>query len=113
MGRLALTWAPSSTTKLTLSYLQSEDNTDSLNTTSNLSEPGQLQVAPLCFNIPYILSLPPAARAFLVPPATLPVNPGCNAGTGAYVAPGYTVGPFNLNHYQSLALGPVAHADRS
>ncbi len=105
MGRLAVTWAPSSATKLTLSYLQSEDNTDSLNTTSNLSEPGQLRVAPLCFNIPYILSLPLAARAFLVPPATLPVNPGCNAGTGAYVAPGYTVGPFNLNHYQSLALG--------
>ncbi len=107
MGRLALAWAPSSTTKLTLSYLQSEDNTDNLNTTSNLSEPGQLQVAPLCFNIPYILSLPVAARAFLVPPATLPVNPGCNANTGAYVAPGYTVGPFNLNHYQSLALGPT------
>ena len=82
MGRLALTWAPSSTTKVTLSYLQSEDNTDNLNTTSNLSEPGQLQVAPLCFNIPYILSLPVAARAFLVPPATLPVNPGCNANTG-------------------------------
>jgi outer membrane receptor protein involved in Fe transport len=106
MGRIAVTWAPSSTTKLTLSYFQSEDNTDNLDTTSNLSEPGQLQVAPLCFNIPYILSLPVPARAFLVPPATLPVNPGCNAGTGAYVAPGYTVGPFNLQHYQSLALGP-------
>ena len=107
MGRLALTWAPSANTKLTVSYFQSEDNTDNLNTTSNLDEPGQLQVAPLCFNIPYILSLPLAARAFLVPPATLPVNPGCNAHTGAYVAPGYTVGPFNLSHYQSLALGPT------
>jgi iron complex outermembrane recepter protein len=106
MGRVALAWAPSSNTKVTLSYLKSEDNTDSLNTTSNLDEPGQLQVAPLCFNIPYILSLPVPARAFLVPPATLPVNPGCNANTGAYVAPGYTVGPFNLRHYQSLALGP-------
>jgi len=107
MGRFALTWAPSSTTKLTLSYFKSETNTDNLNTTSNLSEPGQLQVAPLCFNIPYILSLPVAARAFLVPPATLPVNPGCNANTGAHVSPGYTVGPFNLNRYQSLALGPT------
>jgi iron complex outermembrane receptor protein len=106
MGRLALTWAPSSATKLTFSYFQSQDNTDSLDTTSNLSEAGQLQVAPLCFNIPYILSLPVPARAFLVPPATLPVNPGCNANTGAYVAPGYTVGPFNLQRYQSLALGP-------
>ena len=106
MGRLAIAWAPSSTTKLTLSYFQSQDNTGNLNTTSNLSETGQMQVAPLCFNIPYILSLPVAARAFLVPPATLPVNPGCNANTGAYVAPGYTVGPFNLQRYQSLALGP-------
>jgi len=105
MGRLALTWAPSSSTKLTVSYFQSQDNTDNLDTASNLSEPGQLQVAPLCFNIPYILSLPVPARAFLVPPATLPVNPGCNANTGAYVAPGYTVGPFNLQRYQSLALG--------
>ena len=106
MGRLALTWAPSSSTKVTVSYFQSQDNTDNLDTTSNLSEAGQLRVAPLCFNIPYILSLPVPARAFLVPPATLPVNPGCNANTGAYVAPGYTVGPFNLQHYQSLALGP-------
>ena len=105
MGRLALAWAPTSNTILTLSYLKSEDNTDTLNTTSNLSTPGQLQVAPLCFNTPYILSLPVPARAFLVPPATLPVNPGCNANTGAYVAPGYTVGPFNLQRYQSLALG--------
>ena len=107
MGRLALSWAPTGSTKLTLSYFESEDNTDNLTTTSNLSQAGQLQVAPLCFNIPYILSLPVPARAFLVPPATLPVNPGCNANTGAYVAPGYTVGPFNLQHYQSLALGPT------
>jgi iron complex outermembrane recepter protein len=106
MGRVALTWAPSSTTRLTLSYFKSQDNTDNLTTSYNLPEPGQLQVAPLCFNIPYILSLPVPARAFLVPPAVLPVNPGCNANTGAYVAPGYTVGPFNPQRYQSLALGP-------
>jgi iron complex outermembrane recepter protein len=106
MGRVALAWAPSRTTKLTLSYFKSEDNTDSLNDTYNLSQPGQLTVAPLCFNTPYILSQPVAARAFLVPPAVLPVNPGCNANTGAYVAPGYTVGPFDLRRYQSLALGP-------
>ena len=106
MGRVAFAWAPSSSTKLTLSYFKSEDNTDNLNSTYNLSEPGQLQVAPLCFNVPYILSIPVPARAFLVPPAVLPVNPGCNAQTGAYVAPGYTVGPFDLKRYQSLALGP-------
>ena len=40
------------------------------------------------------------------PSGVLPVNPGCNANTGAYVAPGYTVGPFNPQRYQSLALGP-------
>ena len=107
MGRVALAWAPSSSTQLTLSYFKSEDDTDNLSNAYNLSEPGQLQVAPLCFNIPYILSLPVPARAFLVPPAVLPVNPGCNAGTGAYVAPGYTVGPFSLKRFQSLALGPT------
>jgi len=106
VGRIALAWLPSSSTKLTLSYLKSEDNTDNLTRSSNLSEPGQLQVAPLCFNKGYILSIPVASRAFLVPPAVLPVNPGCNANTGAYVAPGYTVGPFNLQRSQSLALGP-------
>ena len=62
-------------------------------------------VGALCFNNPYILSIPPAARAFLVPPAVLPPNPGCNAGTGAYVAPAYTVGPFDLKRFQSLVLG--------
>ncbi len=105
MGRLAVTWAPTNNTELTLSYLKSMDKTDSLGNSYNLSEPGQLVVDPLCFNIPYIMSLPVPARAFLVPPAVLPVNPGCNASTGAYVAPGYTVGPFELERFQSLALG--------
>jgi iron complex outermembrane receptor protein len=104
-GRLALTWAPTDNTELTISYLKSTDKTDSLGSSYNLSEPGQLQVGALCFNLPYILSQPVAARAFLVPPAVLPPNPGCNAGTGAYVAPGYNVGPFNLKRGQSLALG--------
>ena len=107
MGRVALAWAPSGTTRLTLSYFKTEDDTDNLSNSYNLPEPGQLQVAPLCFNIPYILSLPVPARAFLVPPAVLPVNPGCNANTGAYVAPGYTVGPFSPKRFQSLALGPT------
>ena len=106
-GRFALTWAPSESTRLTVSYLKSRDETDSLTSSYNLSEPGQLQVGALCFNIPYILSLPVPARAFLVPPAVLPPNPGCNAGTGAYVAPGYTVGPFDLDRFQSLAFGPT------
>lgn len=105
VGRVALTWLPSPTTKLSVSYLKSQDNTDHLGRSYNLSEPGQLQVAPLCFNKGYILSIPVASRAFLVPPAVLPVNPGCNANTGAYVAPAYTVGPFNLERFQSLALG--------
>jgi iron complex outermembrane receptor protein len=106
-GRVAFTWAPTDNTRLTVSYLKSRDETDNLTSSYNLSEPGQLQVGPVCFNIPYILSLPVAARAFLVPPAVLPPNPGCNAGTGAYVAPGYTVGPFDLDRFQSLAFGPT------
>ncbi len=105
--RGALTWKPSDKTTLTVSYLKSRDETDNLTSSSNGSEPGQLQVGALCFNIPFILSQPVAARAFLVPPAVLPPNPGCNAGTGAYVAPGYTVGPFNLGRFQSLAFGPT------
>ncbi|HMA12743.1 MAG TPA: TonB-dependent receptor plug domain-containing protein, partial [Steroidobacteraceae bacterium] len=104
MGRLAFTWAPTGNTELTVSYLKSRDETDHLGSGYNLSEPGRLVVDPVCFNRPYILSLPVPARAFLVPPAVLPVNPGCNANTGAYVAPGYTVGPFNLKRFQSLAL---------
>jgi len=104
-GRLALTWAPTENTDLTVSYLKSRDESHHLGNGYNLSEPGRLVVDPVCFNIPYILSLPVPARAFLAPPAVLPVNPGCNANTGAYVAPGYTVGPFNLKRGQSLALG--------
>ena len=107
LARVALAWTPTDSTRLTVSYLKSRDQTDNLNSSYNLSEPGQLQVAPLCFNKGYILSQPVAARAFLVPPMVLPPNPGCNAGTGAYVAPGYTVGPFNLERFQSLALGPT------
>ena len=106
-GRLAFTWAPSDNTRLTVSYLESKDETNNLTSSYNLSEPGQLRVGALCFNIPYILSQPVAARAFLVPPAVLPPNPGCNAGTGADVAPGYTVGPFDLERFQSLAFGPT------
>jgi iron complex outermembrane recepter protein len=105
MGRLALTWKPTENTDLTVSYLMSRDETDHLGSGYNLSEPGRLVVDPLCYNLPYILSQPPTSRSFLAPPAVLPVNPGCNANTGAYVAPGYTVGPFNLNRFQSLALG--------
>ncbi|MEO8316185.1 MAG: TonB-dependent receptor [Pseudomonadota bacterium] len=105
MGRIAVAWAPTDSTRLTLSYLKSKDETDSLGNSYNLSEPGQLQVSPLCFNIPYILSQPVASRAFLVPPAVLPVNPFCNGSNGTYVAPGYTVGPFDLDRFQSLALG--------
>ena len=105
--RGALTWKPSDKTTLTVSYQKSRDETDNLTSSYNLSEPGQLRVGPVCFNIPFILSQPVAARAFLVPPAVLPPNPGCNAGTGAFVAPGYTVGPFNLGRFQSLAFGPT------
>jgi iron complex outermembrane recepter protein len=105
MGRAAVAWKPSESTKLTLSYLKSRDETDNLGSSYNLDEPGQLQVSALCFNVPLILSLPVPQRAFLVPPDVLPPNPGCNANTGAFVAPAYNVGPFNLERFQSLALG--------
>jgi iron complex outermembrane recepter protein len=106
LARVAVAWAPTESTRLTLSYLKSKDETDSLGTSYNLSEPGQLQVAPVCFNVPAILSHPVKDRAFLVPfRDLLPVNPGCNGSNGTYVAPGYTVGPFELDRFQSLALG--------
>ena len=105
MGRVAVAWKPSESTRLTLSYLRSRDETDHLGLSYHLDEPGQLRLPALCFNIPYILSQPVTSRAFLVPPMVLPPNPGCNAGTGAYVAPAYTVGPFNLERFQSLAFG--------
>ncbi len=107
MGRVSVAWAPTDSTRLTFAVLKSTDETDNLTSSYNLSEPGQLRVAPLCFNIPYILSRPVAQRAFLVPPMVLPVNPGCNGTNGTYVAPGYTVGPFDLERFQSLALGPT------
>lgn len=49
--------APTDRTELTLSYLQSIDETDSLTSSTHLSDPGQLVVDPLCLNVPYILSL--------------------------------------------------------
>lgn len=105
LGRVAVAWAPTDSTRLTLSYLKSTDETDSLGTGYNLDEPGQLQVSPLCFNVPLILLRPVAQRSFLTPPLVQPVNPGCNGANGTYVAPGYTVGPFDLDRFQSLALG--------
>ena len=104
--RAAVAWKPSEATRLTLSYLRSSDETDHLGTSYHLDEPGQLRLPALCFNIPAILAAPISARAFLVPPLVLPPNPTCNAGTGAYVAPAYTVGPFDLERFQSLAFGP-------
>jgi outer membrane receptor protein involved in Fe transport len=107
MGRAALAWQPTESTRLTVSWLKSSDRTDHLNSSYNLSEPGRVVVQPLCFNIPFILSLPPSARAYLFFPGVQPVNPGCNGSNGTYVAPGYTIGPFDLDRFQSLALGPT------
>jgi outer membrane receptor protein involved in Fe transport len=113
MGRLAVTWAPSENTDLTLSFVKSRDQTHSLGSSYNLPEPGQLVVPDVCFNIPFILNLPQHERAFLLPSfnpfdpvgAIMQPGPACNNETGAYVAPGYTVGPFDLERFQSLALG--------
>ena len=94
-GRVAFTWAPSDTHQADGVVPEVRDETDNLTTTYNLPEPGQLQVGPLCFNIPYILSLPVASTRVSGSARHAAPNPGCNAGTGAFVAPGYTVGPFN------------------
>jgi outer membrane receptor protein involved in Fe transport len=110
MGRAALAWKPTENSRLTVSWLKSTDESDHLNSSYHLSEPGAVVVQPLCFNIPYILSLPVSRRAFLTPgppgaAMVMPVNPSCNGSNGTYVAPGYTVGPFTLKRFQSLALG--------
>jgi len=109
-GRLALGWAPTDNTELTISYMKSTDKTDNLSSGYNFSEPGQLVIDPICFNIPQILSLPPAGRAYLFAAPGFfslikPIGPTCNNSTGAYEAPGYTIGPLDLKRGQSLALG--------
>jgi iron complex outermembrane receptor protein len=101
-GRLAMTWKPTDRTELTLQYMKSVDKTDQLGGSYNLSEPGQLQVDPVCFNRDAIINAPtPGDRSIVI---ALP-GPACFGIPNGYLAPGYTVGPFELERFQSLAMG--------
>jgi outer membrane receptor protein involved in Fe transport len=109
MGRLAFAWAPTSTSKLTLSYFASHDETDSLGNSYNLDIPGTLSVPSLCFDVAAASALPVGLPGRAIP-QPFAAGPGCagRAGqAGVYITPAYTVGPLDLKPYQSLALGPT------
>jgi iron complex outermembrane recepter protein len=109
MGRLALGWAPTQDSKLTLSYFASHDETDSLGNGYNLDVPGTLTVPSLCFDVAAASALPVGHPARAVP-QPFAAGPGCGGRAGqpgVYVAPGYTVGPLDLDRFQSLVLGPT------
>lgn len=109
MARAALTWAPTATSKLTLSYFASLDQTDDLGNAYDLPIPGTLTVPSLCFNVPALTALPVGFPGRVLP-APFAAGPGCNglaAQPGIYITPGYTVGPLDLRRYQSLVLGPT------
>ncbi|MEO6340564.1 MAG: TonB-dependent receptor [Caulobacteraceae bacterium] len=108
MGRLALAWAPTTNSKLTFSYFASHDETDSVGNTYNLDMPGVLTVPSLCYDVA-ALSAQPVGSPGRVTPAAFAGGPSCNGRAGQpgiYVAPGYTVGPLDLQRFQSLVLGP-------
>ncbi|MEP7243467.1 MAG: TonB-dependent receptor [Gammaproteobacteria bacterium] len=109
MGRLALAWAPTESSKVTLSYFASHDETDSLGNGYDLDIPGTLSVPSLCFDVTAISSLPVGHPARVLP-TPFAAGPGCagRAGqAGVYVTQPYTVGPLNLDRFQSLVLGPT------
>jgi len=109
MGRLAFAWAPTGASKLTLSYFASHDETDSLGNGYNLDIPGTLSVPSLCFDVAAASSLPVGLPGRTIP-QPFAAGPGCagRAGqAGIYVTPAYTVGPLDLERYQSLVLGPT------
>jgi iron complex outermembrane recepter protein len=108
MGRLALAWARSANTKLTLSYFGSRDQSDNIATGYNLDIAGTLTVPSLCFDVAALSALPVGHPARVLP-APFAAGPACNgrAGqAGVAVTPGYTVGPLDLDRFQSLVLGP-------
>jgi outer membrane receptor protein involved in Fe transport len=109
MGRLAFAWAPTSTSKLTLSYFASHDETDSLGNSYNLDIPGTLSVPSLCFDVAAASALPVGHPGRAIP-QPFAAGPGCagRAGqSGVYITPAYTVGPLDLDRFQSLVLGPT------
>lgn len=108
MGRLALAWAPSEDTLLTVSYFKSTDETSHNGRSYNLDIPGVLTVPSLCYDNAAITAMPVGSPGRSLPTA-FAGGPDCNgrAGeAGVYIAPGYTVGPLDLDEFQSLVLGP-------
>jgi iron complex outermembrane recepter protein len=108
MGRLALAWAPSDDTLLTVSYFKSTDETGHNGRSYNQSIPGTLTVPSLCYDNAAITALPVGAPGRNIPLA-FAAGPGCNGranAAGVHITPGYTVGPLELDRYQSLVLGP-------
>jgi outer membrane receptor protein involved in Fe transport len=91
-----------------LSYFKSTDETSHNGRTTNLDIPGVLTVPSLCYDNAAITAMPVGAPGRSIPLA-FAAGPGCNGRAGApgvYVTPGYTVGPLDLDEFQSLVLGP-------
>ncbi|MEY4640357.1 MAG: hypothetical protein RLZZ227_351 [Pseudomonadota bacterium] len=108
LGRLALAWAPNENSLLTLSYFKSTDETDHNGRSYNLDIPGTLTVPSLCYDTNAITALPVGNPGRSLPTA-FAAGPACNgraSAAGVYIAPGYTVGPLDLDRFQSLVLGP-------
>ena len=108
MGRLALSWAPSDDTLLTVSYFKSTDETSHNGRAYNLDIPGILTVPSLCYDNAVITAMPVGSPGRSIPTA-FAAGPSCNGradDAGVYIAPGYTVGPLDLDEFQSLVLGP-------
>jgi iron complex outermembrane receptor protein len=108
LGRLALAWAPSADSLLTVSYFKSIDETDHNGRGYNLDIPGTLAVPSLCYDTNAIVAMPVGSPGRSLPTA-FAAGPACNGRAGQpgiYVTPGYTVGPLDLDEFQSLVLGP-------
>jgi iron complex outermembrane receptor protein len=108
LGRVALAWAPSETGLLTVSYFKSIDETGHNGRGYNLDIPGTLTVPSLCYDTVAITALPVGNPGRSLPSA-FAAGPGCNgraSAPGVYIAPGYTIGPLDLDEFQSLVLGP-------
>lgn len=108
MGRLALAWAPSDNSLLTVSYFKSTDETSHNGRSWNLDIPGQLTVPSLCYDNNAIRAMPVGAPGRSIPVA-FAAGPNCNGRAndpGVHITKGYTVGPLDLDEFQSLVLGP-------
>ena len=106
MGRLAVGWAPSDSTLLTVSYFTSTDTSDQVSSTYNLDF-GRLTVPSACFDVNALAALPARTQP-RTNPAPFAAGPNCNGRAGQpgiYIAPGFTVGPLDLKRNQSLVLG--------